>query len=50
MMEIYKRMLDEVTIMGINNEPSNLQLPNIKASCILLLSKYWDPTQPQKKS
>ncbi|CDW85014.1 UNKNOWN [Stylonychia lemnae] len=43
MAEIYKRMLDEVSIMGINNDQTNIQLPLIKASCILLLCKFWDP-------
>lgn len=41
--EIQKRLLDEQIIMGINTEPTNIQLPLIKASAVLLLSKYWDP-------
>eukprot|EP00347_Sterkiella_histriomuscorum_P003068 403365712 len=49
MHEIYKRMLDEVSIMGINNDQSNIQLPLIKASCVLLLSKFWNPQQQQKQ-
>lgn len=48
MFEIYKRLLDEVSIMGINTEQSNIQLPIIKASCVLLLSKFWNPFTSQK--
>lgn len=27
--------------MGINTDPNNCQLPVIKASAVLLMSKYW---------
>lgn len=29
--------------MGINKDESNIHLPLIKATAILLLSKFWDP-------
>lgn len=43
MHEIYKRLLDEVSIMGINTDQSNIQQPIIKTSCLLLLCKFWVP-------
>lgn len=43
MFEIYKRLMDEQSIMGINKDESNIHLPLIKATAILLLSKFWDP-------
>ena len=41
--EIYKRLSDEKSIMGINTDISNIDKPIIKASAVLLLAKYWDP-------
>lgn len=41
--EVYKRLLDEKSIMGINTELSNIDLPGVKSTAVLLLAKYWDP-------
>lgn len=41
--EVYKRLLDEKSIMGINTELSNIDLPGVKATAVLLLAKHWDP-------
>lgn len=29
--------------MGINTDPNNCDIPIVKASAVLLLSKYWEP-------
>ena len=29
--------------MGINTELSNIDLPGVKSTAVLLLAKYWDP-------
>jgi hypothetical protein len=47
--DIYKRLLDENSIMGINTDPPILQLPLIKAQAVLLLSKAWTPTLMDSK-
>ena len=43
MFEIYKRLTDEVSLMGLNPDPKNCQLSLIKAQIVLMLSKHWQP-------
>ena len=49
MFEIYKRLTDETSIMGLNKDPTNCDLSLIKAQIVLMLSKNWQPSMIEGK-
>jgi len=43
MLLIFQRLIDEESIMGINNDPNNSHIPSVKATAVLLICKHWIP-------